>query len=152
MTTSILFSSTPEGILRCMMTCALFPRGRGYSCISLAIVTSREMPSLVREPLIEEQIYDSVVATCEYISYTVRQLIKFLPCLWAGYERGRRKEEKMSKAAQKQAESGGRGKLVHRTMDVQLEDRTKVLWANLFISLDNFDEPVSRWHEEMQQT
>jgi hypothetical protein len=100
------------------------------------------MPSLVRDPLIEEQIYDSVVSTWEYISYTIRQLIKFLPCLWAGYERGRRKEEKMRKAAlaQKKGESGGSGKLVHRALDVQLEEWTRVLWANLLISLDNLDE------------
>jgi hypothetical protein len=112
------------------------------------------MPPLAREPLIEEQIYDSVVSTFEYISYTIRQLIKFLPCLWAGYERGRRKEEKTRKAAlaQKKAESGRSAKLVQREMDVQLEDWTRVRWANWLISLDNPDGPGSRWREEIQQT
>ena len=82
------------------------------------------MAPLARESLVEEQIYNSVVSTCEYISYMVRQFIKFFPCLWAGYERGRRKEERMRKAtlAQQTEDNKESEKLAQRALDVQLEE------------------------------
>src|SRR6266496_5258485 len=58
---------------------------------------SRIMPPLARQRTIEENVFGGIARGWAYFSYVIRQLIIFLPCLWAGYERGRRKEERIKK-------------------------------------------------------
>lgn len=55
------------------------------------------MPPLVRKPTIEETVFSGIARGLVYFTYVIRQLIIFLPCLWAGYERERRKEERIRK-------------------------------------------------------
>jgi hypothetical protein len=62
------------------------------------------MPPLTRQRTIEEDVFSGIARGWAYFSYAIRQLIIFLPCLWAGYERGRRKEERMKKLKE---EGGG---------------------------------------------
>jgi hypothetical protein len=54
------------------------------------------MVPVPREITIEESICSGVAHGWEYLSYAIRQLIVFLPCLWAGYDQGRRREKKMN--------------------------------------------------------
>lgn len=58
----------------------------------------RGMPPVkTREPLIEEKVFGGIAKGWAYLVYAIRQVIIFFPCLWAGYEYGRRKEERMKK-------------------------------------------------------
>jgi hypothetical protein len=54
-----------------------------------------------RQKTTEENVFDGIASGWAYFMYAIRQIIIFLPCLWAGYERGRRKEEKIRKMQEK---------------------------------------------------
>ena len=57
-----------------------------------------EMPPVkTREPLIEERVFGGIAKGWAHLVYAIRQIIIFFPSLWAGYEYGRRKEERMKK-------------------------------------------------------
>src|SRR5271154_2645195 len=75
----------------------------------------REMPPVkTREPLIEEKVFGGIAKGWAYLVYAIRQIIIFFPSLWAGYEYGRRKEERMKKLGkQGEAERSeeGQGKM-----------------------------------------
>jgi hypothetical protein len=58
------------------------------------------MAPLHRELLIEEKIFGAISTGWAYFWYGIRQFILFFPALWAGYDRGRRKDERMKKAAE----------------------------------------------------
>lgn len=60
-------------------------------------------PVNTREPLIEEKVFGGIARGWAYLVYAIRQIIIFFPSLWAGYEYGRRKEERM----RKEGELGG---------------------------------------------
>jgi hypothetical protein len=58
------------------------------------------MAPVDRDLLIEEKIFAAISTGWAYFWYGIRQFILFFPALWAGYERGRRKEERMKNAAE----------------------------------------------------
>ena len=61
-----------------------------------------EMPPIARHEIdIEESIYKGVTHAWAWLSYMVRQVVILIPCLWAGYDRGRRKEERMKNPRRK---------------------------------------------------
>ena len=70
-----------------------------YSCclMELGFKTTGMPPVTLREPLIEEKVWHGIVNTYVSVLYMVRTFILIFPCLWAGYERGRRKEERLRK-------------------------------------------------------
>jgi len=80
--------------------------------MELGFRTTGMPPATLREPLIEEKVWHGIVNTYVSILYMVRTFILILPCLWAGYERGRRKEERLrmkleaKKAAQSHTKAG----------------------------------------------
>jgi hypothetical protein len=63
-----------------------------------------EMVPIARKPTIEESIIACIGQGWAFLTYAVRQFFLLLPCLWAGYDRGRRREEKAHRKAP--AESG----------------------------------------------
>src|SRR5271156_2868858 len=67
----------------------------------------REMPPVkTREPLIEEKVFGGIAKGWAYLVYAIRQIVILFPCLWAGYEYGRRKEERMKKLGKQMEEKG----------------------------------------------
>jgi hypothetical protein len=58
------------------------------------------MAPLAKDALIEERIFAAISSGWAYFWYGIRQFILFFPALWAGYDRGRRKEERMKKTAE----------------------------------------------------
>jgi len=63
----------------------------------------REMSPIARQPLIEESVLKGIAKGWKYLSYAIRQLVILFPNLWAGYERVRRKGEKMKTAGKQVA-------------------------------------------------
>jgi len=55
------------------------------------------MPSLARKLTIEENVFSGIERGWTYIIYVIRQFIIFLPCLRTGYQKGRRKQERIKK-------------------------------------------------------
>ena len=58
------------------------------------------MAPVARKPLPEEKLLAGFVKGWAYIAYTIKQLIILFPNLWAGYEMGRRKEERRKNTGQ----------------------------------------------------
>jgi hypothetical protein len=92
-----------------------FSRGRRHVPSRDGGRGEEEMPPVkTREPLIEEKVFGGISKGWAYLVYAIRQIIIFFPSLWAGYEYGRRKEERMKKLGkQMEAEKleEGQGKM-----------------------------------------
>jgi len=63
-------------------------------------------PVKTREPLAEERVLGGIAKGWAYLVYVIRQIIILFPCLWAGYEYGRRKEERIKKLGKQMEEKG----------------------------------------------
>lgn len=116
-------------------------------------------PVKTREPLIEEKVFRGIARGWAYLVYAIRQIIIFFPCLWAGYEYGRRKEERMRKEGEHGGgRSGGKdGKVglcamhgVNWTevekiweMDCEMEDAMESIWEALIL-IPNETNPSSQ--------
>lgn len=82
------------------------------------------MAPVARKVLPEEKLLASLVKGWAYLAYTIKQLIILFPNLWAGYEMGRRKEEKRKNQGQgknpKQVEGGNKDlKLFIESLNLQ---------------------------------
>ena len=69
----------------------------------------KSMAPVARKVLPEEKLLASLTKSWAYLAYTIKQLIILFPNLWAGYEMGRRKEEKRKKQGQLKNEVGDKG-------------------------------------------
>ena len=63
------------------------------------------MSPLARHPMVEESLFRAIVKSWKYLAYAIKQFIILFPNLWASYERGRRKEEKLKNSVRETATS-----------------------------------------------
>src|SRR5579859_3773063 len=77
------------------------------------------MAPVARKILPEEKLLAGLVKGWAYLAYTIKQLIILFPNLWAGYEMGRRKEDK--KKNQQQAKDTERVEQVNKDLKLFIE-------------------------------
>ena len=106
------------------------------------------MPPLTRQRTIEENVFAGIAKGWAYFSYAIRQLIIFLPCLWAGYERGRRKEERMKKLK----EGGGGMEQARRNARLLFIGSDRANWTEYSEMLWNTMEVKEEDLEELLET
>jgi len=83
------------------------------------------MPPLARKPTIEESVFGGITRGWAYFIYAIRQFIIFFPCLWAGYERGRRKEERIKKMREHR---GDAKQTKERITQPRISRSTRIKW------------------------
>ena len=114
--------------MQMMMACEAFSSDDrhndmySYCLMELGFRTSGMPPATRREPLIEEKVWNGIVNTYAGVLYMIRTFILIFPCLWAGYERGRRKEERLRK--QLEAKKAAQSRIVKGREERRLENRT----------------------------
>jgi hypothetical protein len=84
------------------------------------------MPPLARKPTIEESVFGGITRGWVYFIYAIRQFIILFPCLWAGYERGRRKEERIKKMRKQCSDVNQTKKRITRP---RIRRSTRIKWT-----------------------
>jgi hypothetical protein len=128
---------------------AVYDMREVYECHGYITTTDTFILGMVpvpREITIEESICSGVSHGWEYLSYAIRQLIVLLPCLWAGYDQGRRREKKMNDGKGRDtcqstmAKNGKYMQLYRDNMDrVSFIEGIRALWGDEAMVLHGWD-------------